>query len=111
MPKSCVGGRSRRSASRRRMSLAGGSGAASYVIGMAGDGPAQYANVYQNPAHMNSPTGGGMWLNNGQNVAYQGGLGIGTMSGGRRRRRSMKGTMRRRRSSKKSQKSWFPKLF
>ena len=106
MPKS----RSRHSRKRRAFSLSGGSGGASYVMGMAGSGPAQYDNVYSNPAHANSPTGGGMWLNNGSNVAFQANGPTPLMSGGRRRRTSKKGS-KRRRHRKGTSKSWFPKLF
>jgi hypothetical protein len=105
MPKS--NRRRRHSRKSRAFSLSGGGGGASYVIGMAGDGPAQYNNVYSNPAHLNSPTGGGMWLNNGSNVAFQATGATPLMSGGRRRRTSK----RRRRHRKGTSKSFFPKLF
>jgi hypothetical protein len=112
MPKS----RSRRSHSRRRLaySLAGGSGAADYVTKIAGDSSAQYGNVYSNAGHMNSPTGGGMWLPGAganQNVAFQATGPIPFMSGGRRHRRTSKRSRRNRRHHKKTAKSWFSKLF
>lgn len=108
MPKS-HSRRSRRSGSRKRrtLSLAGGSGAAAYVSGMIG--PSPYNEVYQNPAHANAPTGGGMWLTNGGNVAYQAPAGsTPLMSGGRRRRSSRRS---RRRTHRRGKKSWFPKIF
>jgi hypothetical protein len=107
MPKS---NRRRHSRKSRAFSLSGGAGGASYVLGMAGAGPDQYNNVYANPAHTNSPTGGGMWLSNGSNVAFQATGTTPLMSGGRRRRTSKK-CSRRRRRNKGTSKSWFPKLF
>lgn len=103
MPKS----NRRHSRRRRAFSLAGGSGAATYVAGVAGDMNAQYNNVYG--GHLTSPTGGGMWVNGNQNVAYQAQAGTTPlMSGGRRRRSRRHG---RRSSHKKTSKSWFSKLF
>lgn len=111
---------SKRSAySRRSLAMAGGGGP-EYVMQMAGDGATQYKNVYENPAHTNSPTGGGMWLSNGSNVAFQGGN-IPLMSGGGRGRRHPHRRTRRhnrsnrpRKSHRKSNKtndSWFSKFF
>ena len=120
MPKTRIRRHSRK---RRAFSLSGGSGGASYVLSMAGSGPAQYDNVYSNPAHTNSPTGGGMWLNNGSNVAFQATGPIPFMSGGRRsrslkvckicgkRHKTSKNCSRHRRHRKTTSKSWFPKLF
>jgi hypothetical protein len=112
---------------KRRFSLAGGSGAADYVTKIAGDSSAQYQNVYMDAAHMNSPTGGGMWLPGAganQNVAFQATGPIPLMSGGtvppppsslqaggRRHRRTSKRSRRHRRHHKKTEKSWFSKLF
>lgn len=96
----------------RLMSLAGGAGGASYVTQMAGDGPTQFKNVYENPSHTNSPTGGGLWLENGTNVAYQAPAGATPlMSGGRRRGRTQRKSNRRRYRGKKTCKSWLSKLF
>lgn len=98
--------RRRRNRSRRnsRRYLAGGAGASAYVSSVAGNGQDQFTKVYEDSSHMSSPTGGGMWLNNGSNVAYQAPAGATPlMSGGRRRRH-------RRTRSRKS-KSWFSKLF
>jgi hypothetical protein len=100
---------------RRNFSLAGGSGAADYVTRIAGDSSAQYGNVYMDAAHMNSPTGGGMWLPGAganQNVAFQATGPTPLMSGGRRHSRGSRRTRRHhRRHHKKTAKSWFPKLF
>lgn len=104
MPKS----NKRNSHRRLAFSLAGGSGAASYVAGVAGDVNTQFKNTYGD--HLNAPTGGGMWVNGSQNVAYQAPAGTTPLMSGGRRRRSRR---RRRgsRSHKKTSKSWFSKLF
>jgi len=110
MPKSHRN-RRRRNSSRRstRKYLAGGSGAAAYVSALTGAGPAQFSNVYENSSHMNSPTGGGMWLSNGSNVAFQAPAGsTPLMSGGRRRKSGSRG--RKSRGKKKST-SWLSKYF
>lgn len=96
----------RHSRRRRAFSLAGGSGAATYVAGVAGDMNTQFNNAYG--GHLTAPTGGGMWVNGNQNVAYQAAAGTTPLMSGGRRRRSRR---HRRSSHRKTSKSWFSKLF